>query len=283
MKMDQERERRMVRSTVIGAWLACAVALAPESAGAQIMVVGNSVQEREAAPGERYTGEVRLRNQGTEAKPVRVYQTDYLFYADGTNLYPDPGSHPRSSGEWVTVTPTDLVVPGGEEVGVTYQVTVPAGPDLGGTYWSMIMVEPTEPITDAPEDPDRPAIGVRTVVRFGIQVATHVAGEAEHRLRLGDPRVTVEDDGARHLRFELVNEGDVGYRPKVSVEMYEETGVLVATFEAQRGLIYPGTSTLQRFDLSDLPGGSYEAAVVVDTGALQVFGAQFTLNLGSTD
>lgn len=271
----------MARNAVIAAWLGCVVASVPGSAGAQIMVVGGSVQEREAAPGERYTGEIRLRNQGTEATPVRVYQTDYLFYADGTNLYPDPGSHARSNGGWMTVSPTDLVVPGGEEVGVTYQVTVPARSGLGGTYWSMIMVEPTEPISDAPEDPDRPAIGVRTVVRFGIQVATHVAGEAEHRLRLGDPRVTVQDDGGRHLRFELVNEGDVGYRPKVSVEMYDGTGVLVATLEAQRGLIYPGTSALQRFDLSDLPGGSYEAVVVVDTGALRVFGAQFTLNLGS--
>lgn len=261
----------------------CMAASAPAAAGAQIRVVGSSVQEREAAPGERYTGEIRLRNQGIEAKPVRIYRTDYLFYADGSNLYPDPGSHPRSNGDWIAVSPTDLVVPPGEEMGVTYQVTVPADPGAAGTFWSMIMVEPTEPISDAPPESDEPAIGLRTIVRFGIQVATHVPGEAEHRLRLGDPRVTRTDDGSRHLRFELVNEGEVGYRPKVSVEMYDEAGVLVATLEAQRGLIYPGTSALQRFDLSDLPGGSYEAVVVVDTGALQVFGAQFTLSLGSRD
>lgn len=257
--------------------------LVPAAVTAQIMVVGNSVREDESVPGEKYSGEIQLRNQGAEDRPVRIYQTDYFFQADGTNLFPEPGSHSRSNGVWITVSPTDLLVPAGEEMDVTYQVEVPSDLAEAGTYWSMIMVEPTDPLTDAPEDPEQPAVGVRTTVRFGIQIATHVPGEAEHRLRLGDPRVTVGDEGGRHLRFELVNEGDVGYRPKVSVELYDETGVLVATLEAQRGLIYPGTSAMQGFDLGDLPGGSYEAVVVVDTGALKLFGAQFTLTLNSTD
>lgn len=272
--------------TLATMWLTGAICLAgmgPVRVAAQIMVVGNSVQEQQAASGERYTGEIRLRNQGTEAQPVRIYQTDYLFYADGTNLYPTAGSHPRSNGEWITISPMDLVVPGGEEVDVTYEVAVPAGGELAGTYWSMIMVEPTEAIVDIPEETPEPVVGVRATVRFGIQVATHVPGEAQHALRLGNPRVTVDEGGSRSLEFQLVNEGGVGYRPAVSVEMYDDMAVLVATLEAQRGLIYPGTSALQRFDLSNLPGGSYEAVVVVDTGALEVFGAQFTLTLGDSD
>ncbi len=177
------------------------------------------------------------------------------------------------------MSPTDLIVPAGEELDVTYQVEVPSDLARAGTYWSMIMVEPTEPLTDTPEDSAQPAIGVRTAVRFGIQIATHVPGDAEHRLRLGDPRVTIGEEGGRYLRFELVNEGDVGYRPDVSVELYDEAGGLVATLEAQRGLIYPGTSAVQQFDLGELEGESYEAVVVVDTGATKLFGAQFTLTL----
>lgn len=259
--------------------LLCSSTLVPEAVTAQIMVVGSSVREDESAPGAQYTGEIRLRNQGAEPKPVRVYQTDYFFQADGTNLFPEPGSHARSNGAWITVAPTDLMVPAGEEMDVTYRVEVPADLARAGTYWSMIMVEPTEPLTDAPEDPERPAIGVRTTVRFGIQIATHVPGGAEHGLHLEDPQVTIGDEGDRHLRFELVNEGDVGYRPKVSVELYDDAGALVGTREAQRGLIYPGTSAVQQFDLNDLPAGSYEAVIVVDTGALKLFGAQFTLTL----
>lgn len=257
----------------------CCSILPPDAAAAQIMVVGSSVQENQSAPGGTYTGEIRLRNQGPDAKPVRMYQTDYFFQADGTNRFPEPGSHARSNGAWVTVSPTDLVVPAGEDMTVTYQVEVPSGLSRAGTYWSMIMVEPTEPLTDAREDPSRPAIGVRTNVRFGIQIATHVPGDAEHRLRLGDPRVTNGDEGGRQLRFDLVNEGEVGYRPDVSVELYDVAGLLVATLEAQRGLIYPGTSAVQQFDLGDLQDESYEAVVVVDTGALKLFGAQFTLSL----
>lgn len=244
------------------------------------MVIGGSVQEREARPGDTYVGEIRLRNQGMDPKPVRIYQTDYLFYADGSNLYPALGSHPRSNGEWTTVTPTDVVVPGGEETAVTYEVIVPEQEGLGGTYWSMIMIEPTDQPGGESGSAGEPAIGVRTTVRFGIQIATHVEGEAQHRLRLGNPRVSIGDGGTQSLEFELVNDGEVGYRPKVLLEMYDRSGVLAGTMEAQRGLLYPGTSAMQRFELSDLPAGAYQAVVVVDTGGLQVFGAQFDLTVG---
>lgn len=247
-------------------------------ASAQIMVVGKSVQEREVRPGERYTGEIRLRNQGAEPKAIRVYQTDYLFYADGSNLYPAAGSHPRSNADWTTVMPTDLIVPGGQETSVSYEVAVPEELTGAGTYWSMIMVEPTEPPRD-PASGEDPSIGLRTTIRFGIQVATHVAGEAQHRLGIGNPRLTLDHPGLPHLQFELVNEGQVGFRPNVAVEIYDGAGTLRKTLEAQRGLIYPGTSALQAFDLAELTAGTYEAIVVVDTGGQEIFGAQFTLTI----
>jgi hypothetical protein len=268
-------------------WMTAALGLVavgmPAAARAQVVVVSNSVQEREAQPGERYSGEIRVRNQSGEARAVRVYQTDYLFQADGSNAYPAPGSHVRSNGSWTTVSPTDLVVPGGEEAVILYEVAVPSDPAEAGTYWSMIMVEPTTSAGEVSADPSRPSVGLRTTVRFGVQIATHVAGEVQHRLRLGNPRVVLDEDGARHLQFELVNEGDIGYRPKVSLEVFDRSGGRSAAMEAQRGLIYPGTSALQRFDLAELPAGEYQAVIVVDTGSLEVFGAQFDLTVGATD
>jgi hypothetical protein len=251
------------------------------TANAQIRVLSNSVQEREVEAGASYAGEIRVRNDGTEPRGVRVYQTDYLFYADGSNSYAQPGSHGRSNAGWITVTPTDVVIPAGQAADITYRVTVPADPSLGGTYWSMVMVEPTAVPTSEPEA-RQPGLGLRTTIRFGIQIATHVPGEAEHRLRLGNPQVVLDDAGSRNLQFELVNDGGVAYRPKVSLEVYDRSGGLTASMEAQRGLIYPGTSALQRFEFSELPAGEYQAVVVVDTGALEVFGAQFNLTVGDT-
>lgn len=247
-------------------------------ADAQIMVMGKSVQEREVQPGERYTGEIRLRNQAAEPTAVRVYQTDYLFYADGSNLYPVGGSHPRSNAHWITVTPRDLIVPAGQETSISYEVAVPEDLAGAGTYWSMIMVEPTESPPD-PASGEDPSVGLRTTIRFGIQVATHVGELAEHRLGIRNPKLALADAEAPSLEFELVNEGDVGFRPNVAVEIYDSAGTLRATLEAQRGLIYPGTSALQNFDLAELTSGTYEAIVVVDTGGQEIFGAQFTLTI----
>ena len=104
-------------------------------------------------------------------------------------------------------------------------------------------------------------------------------GGGFHQLRFDDPRV-VHEGGVRYLDVRLVNEGEARYRPKVAVEIYDRAGVLVSLLEEQRGLVYPGTSFLQRFDITDLEDGTLEALVLVDTGAPQLFGGQFTLRLG---
>lgn len=259
--------------------LCLAAILQPLAAAGQIMVVSNAVQERVATPGESYTGTIRLRNTSSAAQEVRVYQTGYLFYADGRALHPPPNRQPRSNAAWMTVTPTHLVIPADGEAEVGYSVNVPSDGAAAGTYWSMIMVEPAAKAATDSKSTKVPSVGVRTVVRFGIQVATHVPGNAVHRLRITNGQVVIGAAGKRELVFEIANEGEAGYKPKVSVEIFDAQGTAVAEFESQRGLIYPGTSAVHRVDLKDLKRGYYEALVVVDTGAPEVFGAQFKLNL----
>lgn len=246
---------------------------------AQIMVVSSAVQEREASPGESYRTGIRLRNTSTETVEVRIYQTGYLFYADGRSLHVPPDSQPRSNAAWLRGMPTSLVVSAGEEADVSFTVAVPAA-GVAGTYWSMIMIEPITGGAGSSDAAGPPAVGIRTVMRFGIQIATHVAGDAPHRLEVANARVINGNTGKPELEFELINNGSAGYRPNVSVEIFDAQGVAVATFEEQRGLIYPGLSVVQRFALAELPAGEYEALVVVDTSGREVFGAQFRLGLG---
>lgn len=272
------RNMWMIRSAVMVLLLVGSVA----TAESQIVVVSSSVQERAAGAGETYTGQIRLRNEGRASGGVRIYQTDYLFHADGRTLYPEPGSHTRSNAKWLTVTPTTITVPPGQTVEVSYTLRVPSLADsAAGTYWSMIMVEPIEPLAAEPTRGRQPEVGLRTVVRFGIQVATHTGAEVAHRLNIGQPRIIVDTEKGRAIEFELSNSGAAGYRPLVSLEVYDAEGNLAATAESQRGLMYPGTSVLQQFELKALQSGTYEAMIVVDTGAPDVFGGQFTLTITS--
>ena len=126
------------------ALLAAPLLAVPVRAGAQIAVVGNSVDEHEAGPGQRYVGSITVRNLTSEPQPVRIYQTDYNFKAAGTTDFGDAGSTPRSNATWVAPQTQRVTVPPRSEVTVPYTVKVPQNDSLRGTYWSAIMVEAAE-------------------------------------------------------------------------------------------------------------------------------------------
>ena len=59
--------------------------------------------------------------------------------------------------------------------------------------------------------------------------------------------------------------------------MYDANGALRAKAKQSRGLLYPGTSLRQHFDLGALPAGTYKAVVFADTGEDSVFATQYTI------
>jgi hypothetical protein len=107
---------------------------------AQVSVIGELSQDKEAKPGETYSGVIIVRNDTNEPQEAKVYQTDYTFQCDGTNNYGDPGMLPRSNARWVAFSPSYLTLPALATMAVNYTVTVPkdtAGRKLIGTYWSI--------------------------------------------------------------------------------------------------------------------------------------------------
>ena len=75
------------------------------------------------------------------------------------------------------------------------------------------------------------------------------------------------------------NDGTSGYRPVLWMEVYDETGALVARKQQDRGLLYPGTSLKQRFDLGKLPSGAYKVVLFADTGDDAVYAVPYRLKL----
>lgn len=266
-----------MKRTFVAAALAAVFASGPVRA--QISVVSATVDEHAARSGESYTGTIRLRNTGAEPQEARLYPTDYRFFADGRTLYEPAGSQSRSNARWITLARSRVTVPAGGEAAVEYTVAVPAAIPGAGSYWSMVMVEGIG--ADSPEAAGRPGrvqMGVRPTIRYGIQLATHLAGGtslADFR----DVGVVSRPESGRALEFAIVNTGERAYRLDVSVELFDARGAPVGKLTAQRGLIYPGTSVRQSFALPALPPGSYQALVVADTGGDDVFGGQYTLRL----
>jgi len=106
---------------------------------ASISLPGGLSRISSLEPGGKTEGKILVRNESSEPQTVKVYQTDYLFFADGRNLYGKPGTDRRSNALWITFSPQRLVVPP-QEIGViNYLVQAPKDSKLSGTFWSILM------------------------------------------------------------------------------------------------------------------------------------------------
>jgi hypothetical protein len=258
--------------------ISLSLALLATAARAQVIVVGSGIEEHAARAGETYSGTLRLRNTGAEAQEAKVYLTDYAFAADGTTRYAAPGSLPRSSARWITFSPSQVRVAPGAEATVGYTVAVPADA-APGTWWSMLMVEGIArgSAESTAAGPARVRMGIQPSIRYGVQIATTLAGPAP-KVAFANARAYAAA-GGKTLEFDVANAGDVAYRPELRVELFDAAGRKAASFTSRRGLLYPGTSLRQSFELGAVPAGEYQALVVADAGGDQVFGAQYRLKL----
>ncbi len=259
------------------------ISFAALSLYAQVSVIGELSHDRETRPGERYEGVIVIRNDTNEPQEAKVYQTDYMFYRDGTNNYADPGTLVRSNAKWVTFSPSYLTVPPQGTVTINYAVAVPETTQentLVGSYWSMLMVEGIpkgSAESTQPRDPKKTQMGIRQTIRYGIQIATHIAQTGTKKVEFLDAKLVTKENGKRILQVDLGNSGELGMRPEVYVELFDEKGVSQGKYAGIRYRMYPGTSVRQMIDLSKVSTGTYKALVVVDAGGDDVYGAEYTL------
>lgn len=255
----------------------------PFARAGSVSVVGDLTQTATNGPGGKTEGKIIVQNTFDTAQQVRVYQTDYLFYADGRNLYGDPGSVARSNSSWITFTPRQFAVPPHATVPVYYTVQVPQDNSLKGTYWSLLMVEPLgeEPTGPLKTEAGKVTVGLRTVMRYAIQVVNTIGNAAAGDVKFSDVQLA-EKDGNRILRFALENVGDRWLTPTVWAELYDAQGGAAGRFEGGRVRLYPGCSgqfAITLSQLSQLSAGKYTALVVADNGDENVFGTRYNLEI----
>lgn len=249
------------------------------SSWAGLSVIGNLAHSSTIKPGDGFEGVIFVRNTGSEAAEAQVFQSDYLSQSDGAALFGEAGQGPRSNANWITVSPTRLKLAPGETQPVRYQGRAPNDAKLRGSYWSMIIVEPNAAPAITPEGkPDTVAIGLKTTVRFAIQVVTEIGKTGTRSLQVLD-KCLVKEDGKRLFQLDIVNDGERLLVPAIGVELFDTKGASRGRFDAGRKRIYPSCSARARVDLTDLPSGKYVAMVLLDNGDAQVMGAQYELDL----
>jgi hypothetical protein len=270
------------------------VLLALPSFASDFSVVGPLVREDHLDPGQRTAGTILVRNNSDSAQQLMVYRRDYLFHADGTNEYLEPATTARSNAAWVDFTASELILePHGTER-LHYRVDVPLDPKLAGTYWSLLMIEPSavEPLETAAGGK---TVSIQTVVRYGIQLVSHV-GSAEGALLAFDhgelvpsappdpaQPLTAKAGRALHggrMSIDIRNAGTSLLAPRVWVELFDANGEKAGRFEARgRPGLLPGCSARYAIDIGNVTPGAYTALTVADAGMNSVFGTEYQLDL----
>lgn len=264
------------RSLVIRSMLLVAGFTAPAAASAQIAVVGSTQDERVTRQGDRYTGSITVMNESDTEQNVRVYQTDYMFFADGNSPFAAPGTNARSNAGWVKLSATTVRMAPRSQSVVTYDVTVPADDRLHGTYWSAIMFEAMRDVRAAG---GKPAVAVGSTIRYAVQLASHLPDTTARAIAFGGSRLAVDSAGRPVLEIDVENSGTRAYRPLLWIEVYDAQGALRAKVQQQRGLLYPGTSLRQRFALGEVGTGAHKIILYADTGDESVFASEFRVEL----
>lgn len=235
------------------------------------------------APGGSHQGEIVLVNGSDQATTVQVSQVDFLPTEEGSS-YPEPGTLPRSNADWLEVVRRDVQIPAGEQVVVPYSIRVPNDSSLAGSYWSMILLTPSDAAAVQETQEGEVQTTIRTQFRYGVSVVTNLGDSGESELSFKNPQFERPQDGAAtHLQVSLQNTGERLLTPKVQLELFDAGGTQVNRLEAQVEWIFPGTSVRQDFDLGNLAPGEYSAVVIADAGGEDVFGTRYTLNVGGGD
>ena len=259
------------------------IILSPVFVFAGVAVVGGLNQEKTASPGETYEGTITLKNTDDKPREAKIYLTDYLFYADGRNIYGPPGKNQRSNARWISFSPRSVIVSPRGTGKVHYSVKVPQDLSLSGTYWSMCMVEGLPQSADPVSQPekDKTKLGIKQIMRYGVQIVTQINSTGTGQLTFLNTKFN-RDSAKGVLEGEIENNGERLLKSQTWVELYDKNGVFSGKFEAGRSRIYPGTSVRYKANLGKLTGDDYKALIVGDCGGEDVFGITFKLKLENT-
>lgn len=264
---------RRLELVVLSVVLLCAFAVS--CGNAQISIEGGLTHEFVVQPGQTCAGQIVVTDNTGVGTKIEITQTDYLFLADGRNTYGEPGTMARSNASWIKLfLPLDTLAPG-ESLSIPYTIDVPDDPSLVGTYWSMVMAAAVLPPSEAPAEGE---VGIQQVIRYGIQIVTHIGDSGERRIRIVNPQLLRKDEGLV-LQIDIENIGERWVRPVAWSELYDEEGASVGRFESFQQRIFPNCSVRHHFVLSEVPSGKYEILVVFDNGDQYVWGAQYALDL----
>lgn len=242
---------------------------------AAIIVLNGLTHENQVQPGESYRGTIEIQNAGEDEKSVKIYLTDYWFSYTGESKLDSVGSVPRTNARWIKYNPNLLNLAANETATINYEVNVPDNDTLRGTYWSVIMVEGIETPDTTKQNK---GVTINTSIRYAVQITTNIGESGTSDLQFLGLQLAKENN-TNILNVMIENTGERLLRPKLSLELFNESGTSVGVLKADPKKTYPGTSIKIVIPLEGINTGKYTGVLVADCDEDHIFGTNVSIEI----
>ena len=246
---------------------------------AGVLVLNGLTHIHEVAEGKSYRGHILLKNTGNTNQDVKIYQRDYSFNYKGEVHYPAPATYQRSNAEWIKLNANYITLLPNEEKKIPYELVVPTGEELVGSYWSVIMLEG---VVQNKDITSKELMEIKTVLRYAIQIAANVQNSGDRKLQFVNVAPVQGVDSLLHVDIDIENIGEVLLIPEISMELFDEEGISVGILKADKKKVYPGTSVRFSINLNGTEPGKYQSLILADCGQEDIFGINLEIDTALT-
>lgn len=176
----------------------------------EALQVGGLTYLETLKPGDSVKVQIPLISDRDKNEVIDFNLSDYSADAEGHHFFTELGQNPRGNGKWITLSSHREIIAPGEKKELTLTIDVPNDSSLDGSYWSVLLIEPTDPIQTLKE----PEHG------FQLQVKVRYAYHIVVNLGKGTPSLKIvkkelqEVGGKKWLAVDVENKGTLFFKPQ---------------------------------------------------------------------
>lgn len=226
-------------------------------------------------PGESTQFVITLTSDKDKPELVQLKLCDYRCNHEGQHFFEDAGETEKSNTNWIKLGSFRETINPGEKKDIHVTLQVPDQKELNGSYWSVLLIEPSDPLhTLATSDT---GFQLQVKVRYAYHIVTNVGKEKPSLKVIGKGFSDIE---ARQLfTVDVLNNGNLFLNPKMTVKILNKEGKIEKTLETQTERLYPSSSSRFAVETADVKPGTYQAFLLFDNGDGRIFGDSFDLTV----
>ncbi len=240
-----------------------------------LVVANDLIYHGKLSHGESARVKISLVNESEAIEQVDFKLSDYSCNCQGQHFFDSPGTQVRSNSSWIQLNTTREVLQPKEKADFYFTIKVPKDPQLNGSYWSVLLIEPANVVQTLKSEQN--SLQIQVKVRYAFHIVSDI-GKGKPTLKILNKEFK-EIDGKPKFVVDVSNTGMWYLNPKMTLKLFNSQGKLETTLDQGKERLYPGSSQRYLFDIKEPKEKQYKAFLLLDNGDNNLFGDSFKLSV----